>query len=203
MASLAFAELVLLMNRDIKWIKSGGGPLICVERERAQSWLGVSGNSVKQGADSTYATDYERACQISDYLGKVKLADQYALVLGDMPLQTLIWRTRSGLPRIVRVFYGDPGVDVTQLLDENHELDFSSPLEIVDVEFKFEQIVIFDSALPGIRAHESQLMLEFLPGNYRVLTQQFEPDTRTSVLIHKFEHVASKTRSVLRESKQA
>src|SRR5687767_8117877 len=88
---------------NARWIKSGGGPLSCVERELARHWLGVIGNSATNSADrppvtdGRAASDYKRACSVSDYLGKIPLGDGHALILGDMPLQTFIWASRDQL----------------------------------------------------------------------------------------------------------
>jgi hypothetical protein len=176
------------MEPSMKSIKSGGGPLICVERVLAGSWLGTSGNSLALGLGTGDASDYERACAVQDYLGALKLKKGMALILGDMPLETMIWHSRGhSPPLIVRVFYMDPGVDVTSRLEVHGELDFSDPAESIDVDVKSEQMLVFDSAIAGAKYDDGFLQFDLPPGTYRVLTKQFEPDDRTSVLVHKFE----------------
>lgn len=170
----------------MKSIASGGGPLVCVELEVASRWRGVAGSAIAPGADSENSNDYKRACSIRDYLGEVPLGDRVALVLGDMPLETLIWQPSKSLPRIVRVFYGDPGVDVTKLLESSSELEFDDPDEVLAVEFKSSPIVVFDSAYPGSDASIDRLSFEMPAGKYLAMTKQFEPDERTSVLVHQF-----------------
>ncbi|WP_299696737.1 Imm21 family immunity protein [Hydrocarboniphaga sp.] len=171
----------------MKWIKSGGGPLVCVELELADSWLGVTGNSISRGPDRECANDYERACRVRDYLGKVSVGNRDALILGDMPLETMIWHPPGRLPRIVRVFYGDPGVDVTKVLESAAELHFDDPAEVLAVEAESTSMVVFDSAYPGSDASVERLSFELPVGRYVALTKQFLPDDRTSVLVHMFE----------------
>lgn len=173
----------------MKWIQSGGGPLVCVELKLADSWLGVAGNSITEGLDRELANDYERACRVGDYLGKVPLGDGYAWILGDMPLETMIWLSPGKLPRIVRVFYGDPGVDVAEMLETAGNLDFTDPAEALEVEVRSAPIVVFDSAYPGSDTSIGRLSFDLPIGKYLVLTKQFQPDDRTSVLVHSFEPI--------------
>lgn len=170
----------------MKSIASGGGPLVCVELDVANRWHGVAGSAGYYGSDPTCASDYERACGIRDYLGKIALNDRDALVLGDMPLETLIWQPPGELPRIVRVYYGDPGVDVTRVLEAAGELKFHDPAEVLSVEFKSSPIVVFDSAYPGTDASVDRLSFEMPLGKYLAMTKQLQPDERTSVLVHLF-----------------
>ncbi|OGB30721.1 MAG: hypothetical protein A3F78_04270 [Burkholderiales bacterium RIFCSPLOWO2_12_FULL_61_40] len=176
----------------MSWIKSAGGPLICVEKDLAPFWLGILGSSVKDGPTTPLFNDYDRACAVSDYVGMVELPRKYALILGDMPLETTVWRPSSESPLIVRVFYMDPGVDLPQLLAAHGNLSFADPIESIDCEIESGHMVIFDSAVPGLHEHAS-LSFEIPPGNYQILTKVFEPDSRTSVLIHKFERKGSES----------
>jgi hypothetical protein len=124
---------------------------------------------------------------VSDYVGMVERPKKYALILGDMPLETTVWFPSSESPLLVRVFYMDPGVDLPQLLAAHGNLSFADPIESIDCEIESGHMVIFDSAVPGLHEGRASLSFEIPPGNYRVLTKVFEPDDRTSVLIHKFE----------------
>ncbi|PHV09521.1 hypothetical protein CSQ89_21300 [Chitinimonas sp. BJB300] len=186
MASVG-AEEIAIMSTALKWIKSGGGPLLCIESELLQQWLGVEGNSVANGQDNTFANDYERACSVSDYLGKTPLGDRQAMVLGDEPLETMIWRQTEQPPLIVRVYYADPDVDVIERLGTVQDLDFSDPAESMEVEFNSKDMIVFDSAYPGKDIDNMFLTFELPPGTYTVITKPFQPDDRTSVLIHIFQ----------------
>jgi hypothetical protein len=169
-----------------KWIKSEGGPLICIEHSLVQHWQGVIGNSSHRDTDPAYTNDYERACSVSEYLGKIPLKDSYALVLGDMPLETLIWQPSNKFPRIVRIYYADPEVDVIKGLESIEILDFSDPAESLEVEVNSTPMIVFDSACPGNDVGEAYLSFELPQGTYSVITKPFSPDDRTSLLIHAF-----------------
>jgi len=179
-------ETLTIMTSEPRWIKSGGGPLICVESELARYWLGVAANSIIHGPDRIHESDYKRACSVSDYLGKIPLGNRHALILGDMPLETLIWQLTEQLPRIVRVYYADPDVDVTKRLESTQNLDFSDPVETMEVDVRSTPMIVFDSAYPGKDVGGAHLSFELPPGMYSVLTKPFSPDDRTSVLVHKF-----------------
>lgn len=170
----------------MQWIKSAGGPLICVEEELASFWQGVVGNSVSGHAVTEAPSDYDRACAVSEYVGVVDLPQKYALILGDMPLETTVWSPSFDLPLIVRAFYMDPGVDLSQLLASYGSLSFADPIESIDCEIGSGHMVIFDSAIPGSHENRESLSFEIPPGSYRILTKAFVLDSRTSVLMHRF-----------------
>lgn len=170
------------MNKNV-WIKTSGGPLLCIERQLARHWRGTTSYTTHVG---NRINDYERACGISGYAGAIDVADQQALILGDMPLQTFVWETKSDLARIVRVYYADPDVDVMAQLDEAHCHDFTSPLETIDFEVRSKELIIFDSACTGEHIAMPYLSLHLPIGKYSVMTKQFEPDDRTSAIVHKF-----------------
>jgi hypothetical protein len=121
-----------------------------------------------------------------DYLGKIPLSDGHALILGDMPLQTFIWASRGQVPQIVRVYYADPDANVIKILEAGSNLDFSNPAETLDIEVRSTPMMVFDSAFPGKDVGSEHLSIDLSPGIYSVVTKPFEPDDRTSVLVHKF-----------------
>ncbi|MGQ2995515.1 Imm21 family immunity protein [Variovorax sp.] len=170
----------------MKSISSGGGPLVCIELDAVDRWHGVAGSEdfLKGGLER--ANDYQRACSIRDYLGQVSLGDRTALVLGDMPLETSIWQRSGDLPRIVRVYYGDSGADIHALLEAGGELNFDDPVEAMPVEFSASPVVVFDSACSGADEAIDRISFEIPKGKYIALTKKFEPDERTSVLVHFF-----------------
>lgn len=161
-------------------IRSGGGPLVCMERQFAEQWSGVAGGVAE-------ASDYARACAVRDHLGKLSVAGSDVLILGDMPLETTIWQPAGRLPCIVRIYYADPGVDLMVLLQARGDAVLSRPLETLLFEVGSPALMIFDSAYPG--SDESVDRLDFCvePGKYRVITCELEPDDRTKVLLHTFQ----------------
>jgi hypothetical protein len=171
----------------MRWIKSAGGPLVCIARDLATKWCGVRGNSQIDADQLNWQTDYDRACAVDDYLASIGVGESSALILGDMPLETLVWQPRNGFTCIVRVFYADPGTDIIELLNTAFDIDLSSPIETINAEIRSSTMLIFDSALSGQEVGEECVEFEIATGLYSILTNQIELDDRTSTLIHKFE----------------
>jgi hypothetical protein len=176
----------MIMSNERKWVKSGGGPLICIERDLAHHWRGVEKDGATIGSDSENPTDYMRACSVSDYLGKIKVGAGHALILGDMPIQTMIRQSSDSVLEIVRIYYADPGDDVIAIIDKSPALDFSDPVETTTFDVGSGRLVIFDSAFSGDDSGRGGLSLVFPPSSYVVATKQFNLNDRTSTLIHKF-----------------
>lgn len=168
------------------WIKSGGGPLICIERELATCWRGVAETAGGIDASVETMSDYDRACQIRDYLGTLDVRKGHALILGDMPLETSVWNDERGGAFIVRLFYIDPGQDVPQILRKIDDCWFNDPDEAISFEAISGHMVIFDSAYPGVEQKKKNLLFEISPAKYRVLSKVINPNSRTSILLHKF-----------------
>lgn len=156
-------------------ITSGGGRWSVWNLRWPNLWLGVSGSKTPSGVENTFANDYDRACDVRDYLGSVPLGDRSALILGDMPLETLIWKPKNELPRIVRVYYADPDANMIEILESSNIIYFNNSDEILSVEFKSSSIVIFDSAYPGVDAGISRLSFNIPKGKYLALTKRLDP----------------------------
>src|SRR3954470_17851595 len=65
----------------LKWVNSGGGPLICAPPSAAAKWRGSRCTSIRNAR-----SDYARACDVLDYLGVIPCGVLDVLVLGDEPL---------------------------------------------------------------------------------------------------------------------
>ncbi len=80
------------------WMESGGGPLLLVPGEYLPFWGGIDpptdGRQIvahfRYGGDDAPATDYDRACDVDDYLGVIEVGSGCGVVLGDEPLPTAI-----------------------------------------------------------------------------------------------------------------
>jgi hypothetical protein len=168
------------------WIKSGGGPLICAEREVAVYWRGVTRTNEELDLSADELSDYDRGCRVRDYLGVLKVGRGHAVILGDMPLETSVWKDGYGNVLIVRLFYIDAGADVPGILRGINDSCFDDPNGSVDFEITSGQMVIFDSAFPGIEQEKKTLAFETSRAMYRILTKVVKPDSQTSILLHKF-----------------
>lgn len=169
-----------MVSRAMQWIKSGGGPLICVDRNWATCWRGV----VASGPLGLECTDYERACAAKDYVNKLNLNGGSALILGDMPLETSVWSGQR--LTIVRVFYADPSTEFDQIMLALGDEIFAHPIESTSYEVVSGRMVIFDSAADGRDPTRGVLPFDIENGKYKILTVTTEPNDRTSLLLHRF-----------------
>lgn len=170
----------------MKWIKSGGGPLICVDGIWARCWRGI-GASSKPGPNVSGHTDYERACATKDYVVGLETNGGHALILGDMPLETSVWVNQT--TTIVRLFYAEPQTDFGDILEKIGDEAFHDPIESTEYRVTSGRLVVFDAALDGRGRTPDWLAFALDRGTYRVLTALAKPDTKTSLLLHRFSRV--------------
>ena len=157
--------------------------MICVDESWSNCWRGVVGSSCPVHRDDTI-TDYNRACNIKDYVGSLRTNGGCALVLVDMPLETSVWL--RGRTTIVRLFYADRDIQFEDLLSQIDNSIFINPLEVATYDVVSGRMVIFDSALTLGPQEQNFLPFNIEAGRYKILTVTAKPDSRTSVLLHRF-----------------
>ncbi len=87
------------MTDDLKWIAWDGGPHILMEKRLAGVWKGadspLNGRVVEAASRwagvGSAATDYDRACDVNDYIGVIPVGDGQAVVIDrEVPMSTWI-----------------------------------------------------------------------------------------------------------------
>lgn len=174
------------MDITMKWLKSGGGPLICVDHQLAQYWNGTLNAETASPSPIPSESDYDRACGIQGYLGLIQIRDGYGLILGDMPLETTVVQPNPRTLFIVRLFYIEPGIDVLKILDTNANDYFDEDDESVNFQVVHSPIMVFDSAYAGYEEDKNIISVEVPLGNYAVRTKTINQDRKASLLVHKF-----------------
>jgi hypothetical protein len=169
-------------------VESLGGPLICVEHKLADLWRGVDGLSIKPDPSARGArTDYECAYLIPNrYLSALSLARGAALILGDMPMTTGVWKNYLHQVIIWRFRFGEPEDDAPTLLASLAEAAFARPVETLEFSFDSPNVVIFDSSCPGDEAEEESVSFEIAPGKYVVTTHVVRPIPTAELVLHRF-----------------
>jgi Immunity protein 21 len=169
-------------------IQSTGGFLICVESRLADQWRGIDGISINPDASMAgVTTDYDRACRIPNRcLCVLRLRHGAALILGERPLITGVWKNSLNQVVIWRISCADPDDDVPSLLESLGEKSFEAPLESIEFSFGSRNVVIFDSSLPGNEAESESVSFDIAPGRYQVTTHEVQPTPRTELLLHRF-----------------
>ncbi|NQU24810.1 MAG: hypothetical protein HQ567_26300 [Candidatus Nealsonbacteria bacterium] len=176
----------------MRWISSEGGPLLLLDERSLDRWGGVVDEITGTPNNESWSpggkcTDYDRACRINEYLGRIPVGDAEALVLGDLPMQT------AWIPGGHR----DDGVLVRWMFAESEEEVVDSlriiPGGIFRREFLFRvegpKLLLFDSGLAGRNVKsrpEEYLSIELEPGLYQIETAVYEPDEKTCMVVHRF-----------------
>jgi hypothetical protein len=177
----------------LSWASSAGGPLLLLDERDLAIWGGVVDEIEGARADRSFSpggkrTDYDRACAVRGYLGRISVGAREALVLGDMPMPT------TWLPRT-----GSTGGMLARWMFAENEQEFLSALQgISQGVFKREfclsversPLILFDSAFAGRNVKkrpEDYISIELDPGIYEVETAIYEPDAQTSMVLHRFD----------------
>jgi len=182
------------MSEHLRWIESSGSPLILLPRELIACWEGIAlpgpGRAVEarfrwHGDFSKPASDYDRACDINDYLGLLSVGTGFGLVLNDQPLRTCWFAISDSAGLLVRWDYADDENSVQDSLTKTPG-DIWQPTEF-SLEVKSGELVLFDSSHQGMEAMEACEFLSILlqPGLYSVDSSEYRPDERTSLLLHR------------------
>lgn len=180
----------------IRWVASGGGPLIVVPVEVARHWRGdeaiwpLTGGLGMIWEAVRNDSDYGRACRVDGYLGVLDVGPGSCLILGDDPMQTTYLRTNDG-GLIVRWSFAECEEDVVtaaRSVPEDTWEKTTHRIEIAD-----GGLLIFDSAYPGDDLPTSDgdganvpwLKFALPKGGYEIDTCDHEPDDLTHLILHR------------------
>jgi hypothetical protein len=160
------------------WLDRWGGVVDQIEGARTEKSYSPGGKR----------TDYDRACAVSGYLGRIPVGTGEAMVLGDMPMQT-IWVSRRLLNggMLARWMFAESDAEFLRWLQVIPDTVFRPEFSF---SIKESPLVLFDSAFAGRNVRkrpEEYLSIEFQPGTYEIKTAVYEPDAQTSMVVHRFE----------------
>jgi hypothetical protein len=170
-------------------VESWGGPLICIETQLSHQWMGIDGLSIKPGASMVgISTDYERTYKGSpdSFLSILPLARGAALILGDRPMITGVWKNSLNQAIVWRISYADEDDDIPAMLASLSEKSFEAPWESIEFSFGSPNVIIFDSALPGDEAQSECVSFDMAPGRYQVTSHVVKPAPSTELVLHRF-----------------
>lgn len=168
------------------WIDSSGGPLLLLPAGLLESWQGIDApegrviHTESQWDPDGPATDYDRACDVEGYLGKIDVGGGHALVLGDEPMATTFLETDEG-GILVRWFQAD---SEEELLTAVRNLDSPPETEEADfLQWTEGPLLLFDSACPGAEVEEDRLVVDLPPGTYLVDAGRVELNETTAAVL--------------------
>jgi len=161
---------------NLKWIESGGGPLLLASQALVAQWRGVEPVS-----DSTGRTDYQRACAVQDEIDTIGLGSAQAVVFGDEPDRTAMFLHALDLV-VVRWRWANSEEELLSALMESiDQLPFSSSGTFSTVAGAH---LLFDSAFSGKDIPQSvDALLE--GGEYELGTAYFKPTSSINALVHR------------------
>lgn len=173
----------------MKWIESTGGPLILIPKRIAHQWTGVCGSDTESPSTIDTTSDYDRACQVPEYIGTVPVGDTCGVVFGDEPLRTT-WIAADYGGLVIRWYFAESEDDILKGVADCPEDVFDDVL--IEFESSGDECILFDSSCDGtsvVELREDCLILDLKGCRYSILTGVYNHDDKTSVLIHKFKEM--------------
>lgn len=136
----------------IKWVSTGGSPLIVIPVEIAHDWRGTETN--RPLTEDVYTvweairadSDFGRACQIADRLGALEVGLGQCLVLSDEPGQTAFLPIEDGgvIVRSARAELEEEVLRAVEAVPENAWLATPHRIDVGE-----GGLLLFDSACAG------------------------------------------------------
>ncbi|WEH19541.1 immunity 21 family protein [Streptomyces sp. VNUA24] len=155
----------------VRWVESGGGPLIAVPEAVLPFWAGADGDET--------SSDHDRACDLDGHVGLLPVGDSRALVLGREPAATTYLPEHAAF---VRHHAADsaPGPRAAgSLADVPAALDAAA----WEPEVRWRvpgPVVLFDAARPGGAVRKGDhVRVELTPGRYGVRAARVATGPRT------------------------
>jgi hypothetical protein len=178
---------------SLVWLDDENAPLLLVSRSHVADWEGIdppsNGRIVKAtfrwGDADAPATDYDRACDVNDYLGLLSVGNGTGLILNDMPMTTA-WRAFSGNKGgwLIRYWMADSEADVLAAFNAlpNEIWEDTGTTFTVDT----EPLYVFEVPENGKDLDSIEhLTMELSPGDYSIETAVYE--TKSAGLVaHRF-----------------
>jgi hypothetical protein len=165
-----------MKTSKLKWISTTGGPLILMAKTSLAAWEGTGMEKFETWSD------YDRACEVEDYLDVINVGDEKALVLGDLPSHTASVVVDSSTVLFIRWIWAN---DENQVVDAINEFSIEQQdWANTDLEIRFSMgdIVLFDSSYTDESVEET-LEMTIEPGAYTPRTLSYEPSPAINLFL--------------------
>jgi hypothetical protein len=171
----------------LKFIDSNGGPLLMLEHDLLPFWGGtdnIGGLSTTHRNRGPFEgpSDYDRACEIRDWIAPVRVRDGTGLVFSGDDLGLGLARMNNATFLAVRIYYQIEDIDGHIEFAKEHPELFVKEFE---VSISSNSATVFDSAFPGVEVGPQHLKIDILPGIYEVLTYEHKAQNAETIF-HKF-----------------
>jgi hypothetical protein len=168
----------------MKWIYTDGAPFICSTAGTRKQWRGTQGSST-----GAAVTDYERACNESDYLARIACGSSQVLVLGDEPAQAAFVAAPTGLV-IARWIACESLAEAHAMLAELPS-DLPHLQAAVQFTVNASELWMLDASATGSDLNGICAVTPIEPGTYNVTTERFETVGSFEFLIHRWLRASS------------
>jgi immunity protein 21 of polymorphic toxin system len=184
-----------MREAGVDWVESNGGPLLLLPEALLSDWCGSDDPPLWRQVQSRFrfnpegvATDYDRACDVSGFVGALEVGEGFGLVLGDEPLPT-VWIPAPFGGYLARRYVGEDSA-VSLALSLLNRIE-SWQVEVI---FKIvgEPLILFDAAEPGTDITGDRLIIPVETGDYRLDTALIGPKEMPLLRVHRL----SRTRVV-------
>ena len=162
----------------MKWLDPLGGPLILIDRAFVKEWRGIDKSS-----DEKYDSDYDRACDATNYAELIQIPNGMALVLGDEPSRTSVIERPPDKAIIIRWKWAPNEMEVESHLSNAWDLNLPI-LEKLQFIQTSNEAIIFDASFSD-PAIDDFLTIHLVQGRYTIETALYQPNKKNCVLLHK------------------
>jgi len=185
-----------MTNSASTWVTCDGGPLLLVAEEYLLAWTGAANPSPGRKVEAQFrwnpdgpATDYDRACDVDDWLGLIDVAQGKGLVLGGGEPFMTTWLPLS-----------DGGLLVRWVCADSEEELIAAAHVIPDSAYVDSGLFLHvgDSPLVLLAACESvddqiypRFQFRLLPGEYSIVTSEYDADENTSLICHRLKRTSA------------
>ena len=170
---------------DVEWIESNGGPLLLLPESLLSAWSGVEVPSDGRVVEATFrssptasaASDYDRACDVTEWAAVLPVGAGWGLVLGDEPSPTSWHPTAERGGVLARwVFAASDAATERALAAVPSDLTWEA---LGDFPVVATPLLLFDSAEPGLVPLGARAQVTLAPGTYGVAHARYSPDPET------------------------
>ncbi|HEX8288441.1 MAG TPA: Imm21 family immunity protein [Pyrinomonadaceae bacterium] len=173
-----------------EWITTEGGPLLLLLEKHLDAWDGTDEPSNGRIVEANFrwnpdisATDYDRACDVDDFLGVIDVGEGQGIVFGDKPLMTTWLPLTTELGKMfVRWVEAENEADLIEFATSFSQTDFHDTLVSITVEDS--DLILFAAYEAGRDNFDVRLRIGLANGRYKFSTL-YVSDRLTTVLCHR------------------
>ncbi|MBI4854578.1 MAG: hypothetical protein HY819_22495 [Acidobacteria bacterium] len=183
-------------STNLKWINSSGGPLVLIPKHLSYFWMGyyfnlndslvspfeITSEELTNLHLATSKTDYDRACEIEEYLAPIRVDSGIGLVITGEICPTSWWQEEFG-GMLVRINYASDANKMPNYLTNLPDSIWEKENFCFDLQD--DHLLLFDSVEYG-KDISDLLEITLQPSNYQIFTANYSPNSETALIIHKF-----------------